>query len=433
MKDRVPTKVLPNGAIRFGEYDESGNLLGYKYIRREDEPTEVGTPQNKTTLMPDALATALGLNPATATVAEGIGAAQKTVPIGGIMSSIRTDFMQDVSAGKYLSCSGQILNVALYPELGQVAPSILGNFAVQNASYGSNAAWTMIETDTGRLIVATNSNNIKYSDDEGTTWQTVATPMTSNKWIFKAHSNRLFCAGYKSDDNGITWTQIGGVAGYARFKANNNVLIGIFQSGIDWLYRSTDNGDTWSQVTLPTSRDWNRWLVTDTGRIILVSNNSSPDWIVSDDNGATWSFLSQTILSNYSPNTLANVGGNKLLISASSGYTYKTIQSTDNGNSWSQLGTFGFYNESKMFLKDNLLYGLLMGGRPLVSFKDAGAGTQATNTGSFVTDADNMFLTSTGKIFVLKVVTSGTGSPGVWEAKKSITLPSIANFYVRVK
>lgn len=47
VKDRVPSQVLENGAIRYEEFDANGNSLGYKYIKRADEPIEVGTPINK--------------------------------------------------------------------------------------------------------------------------------------------------------------------------------------------------------------------------------------------------------------------------------------------------------------------------------------------------------------------------------------------------
>lgn len=47
IKDRIPTKVLSNGAIRYGVYDENNNLLRYEYIKREDEPLEEGTNINR--------------------------------------------------------------------------------------------------------------------------------------------------------------------------------------------------------------------------------------------------------------------------------------------------------------------------------------------------------------------------------------------------
>ena len=50
IKDRVPVNVLSNDAIRYGIYDEEGNLVRYEYIKREDEPVEVGTSINKALL-----------------------------------------------------------------------------------------------------------------------------------------------------------------------------------------------------------------------------------------------------------------------------------------------------------------------------------------------------------------------------------------------
>ena len=47
VKDRIPTEVLNNGAVRYGVYDENRNLLRYEYMKREDEPIEEGTPVNK--------------------------------------------------------------------------------------------------------------------------------------------------------------------------------------------------------------------------------------------------------------------------------------------------------------------------------------------------------------------------------------------------
>ena len=56
MKDRQPTQILDNGAFRYGIYDESGQLLRYDYMKREDAPTVEGTPLNKANLLSDATA-----------------------------------------------------------------------------------------------------------------------------------------------------------------------------------------------------------------------------------------------------------------------------------------------------------------------------------------------------------------------------------------
>ena len=61
MRDRTPTKVLDNGALRYGVYDEAGNFLRHEYLGLEDEPTQPGTPLNKATLLKDYTANLLGL------------------------------------------------------------------------------------------------------------------------------------------------------------------------------------------------------------------------------------------------------------------------------------------------------------------------------------------------------------------------------------
>lgn len=45
--DRVPTEVLSNGAVRWEQFDSSGNSLGYVYLKKADEPAVVGTPIDK--------------------------------------------------------------------------------------------------------------------------------------------------------------------------------------------------------------------------------------------------------------------------------------------------------------------------------------------------------------------------------------------------
>lgn len=61
MKDRIPTKILSNGALRYGVYDEAETLLRYEYIKPEDEPTQEGNPLCKATLLDDSACIAMGL------------------------------------------------------------------------------------------------------------------------------------------------------------------------------------------------------------------------------------------------------------------------------------------------------------------------------------------------------------------------------------
>jgi hypothetical protein len=56
MQDRASTK--PN---RYAVYDDAHNFIRYEYHERADEPTQAGDALNKANLLPDAVATALGL------------------------------------------------------------------------------------------------------------------------------------------------------------------------------------------------------------------------------------------------------------------------------------------------------------------------------------------------------------------------------------
>lgn len=56
MNDRISTEVLANGAIRYAEYNAQGGLVGYRYMLPADEPSEVGTPISKATLLKDMTA-----------------------------------------------------------------------------------------------------------------------------------------------------------------------------------------------------------------------------------------------------------------------------------------------------------------------------------------------------------------------------------------
>lgn len=56
MRDRIPSK--PN---RYAVYDDAHNFIRYEYHERADEPTQVGSALNKANLLPDDVATALGL------------------------------------------------------------------------------------------------------------------------------------------------------------------------------------------------------------------------------------------------------------------------------------------------------------------------------------------------------------------------------------
>lgn len=59
MRDRTPTRVLENGALRYGVYAEDGSLLRHEYLALEDEPADTGTELSKLNLLQDSTEVAL--------------------------------------------------------------------------------------------------------------------------------------------------------------------------------------------------------------------------------------------------------------------------------------------------------------------------------------------------------------------------------------
>ena len=123
MKDRQPTQVLANGAIRYGVYNANGTLDRYEYLKREDAPTVEGTPLNKANLLSDATAAKLWPNAATRpedpTVNDALGKlSEGTAKVGDIAITARTDL-----SDAWLPCDGRTVSQEAYPELFSVLRS----------------------------------------------------------------------------------------------------------------------------------------------------------------------------------------------------------------------------------------------------------------------------------------------------------------------
>lgn len=117
MKDRQPTKVLSNGAIRYGIYNSDGSLDHYEYMKRMDEPTVEGTPLNKANLLSDATERKIWPDPATRpsdpTVSQALAELRKgTFSVGDVLVTARAK-----PSDAWLLCDGQKITRADYPEL----------------------------------------------------------------------------------------------------------------------------------------------------------------------------------------------------------------------------------------------------------------------------------------------------------------------------
>lgn len=140
MIDRVPTEILSNGAIRYGIYDADSNLIRYEYIKLEDDPTQEGDALNKANLLPDAVATALGLtgNPQ---VKDALSAL--TTLVNGKAKIVTGSY---TGTGTYGVDNLNSITLSFAPKLVFIADVVNGYYALfvtaaLSSAYGTNGAW----------------------------------------------------------------------------------------------------------------------------------------------------------------------------------------------------------------------------------------------------------------------------------------------------
>lgn len=166
MKDRQPTKVLTNGAIRYGIYNSDGSLDHYEYMKRMDEPTVEGTPLNKANLLSDATAAKLWPNattrPEDPTVNDALGKlSEGTAKVGDIAITARTDL-----SDAWLPCDGRTVLQEQYPELFSVLRSSAAPlpWTLKTASINPTAMWFL----NGEWVAM--SGNKLYTSADLETW-----------------------------------------------------------------------------------------------------------------------------------------------------------------------------------------------------------------------------------------------------------------------
>ena len=124
---------------------------------------------------------------------------------------------------------------------------------------GSSSQRSMLKTSTGRYVVSTFNDGVKWSDD-GQTWNDNQDSYLGNStWLHlvEADNGDLFMGGAgfaQSTDGGNNWSgasQSINLVGFVE-KAGNGMLFAISPFGGAW--QSSDNGATWVEITaLPAS------------------------------------------------------------------------------------------------------------------------------------------------------------------------------------
>ena len=184
MKDRQPTQILSNGAIRYGVYTAGGALDHYVYLKREDAPTVEGTTLNKANLLSDATAAKIwpgSEKPDDPTVNDALAKlAQGTARVGDIAITSRTDL-----SAAWLPCDGRTVSQEQYPDLCSVlrTPASPSLWTQKTVSTNIGAGGDAISYENGhwfRTYRDAASAHILVSDD-GETWTEWAMPQ--NLWV----------------------------------------------------------------------------------------------------------------------------------------------------------------------------------------------------------------------------------------------------------
>lgn len=176
MKDRQPTQVLANGAIRYGIYNADGTLARYEYMKREDAPTVEGTPLNKANLLSDATEAKIWRGddkPEEPTVNDALNKlADGTAKIGDIEITARTDL-----SAAWLRCNGIGITQTQYPELYSVLRTSASPqpFSVKSDPIGFENMWFINGEWLGIKLNSSTGLRTVYTSPDLTAWTQRAT------------------------------------------------------------------------------------------------------------------------------------------------------------------------------------------------------------------------------------------------------------------
>lgn len=154
MKDRVSTKILDNGATRYGVYDETGKLLRYEYIKLEDEPTVEGDLFSKANMLPDSIPAALGLKMGNPQVKDALNV---LAHVGNLhlwerVQSGVTDYLTSTDRNAYTNGTVGNTTITYLGQLGGGARIEVGSY-VGTGTYGSLNPITLTFVGIPKLVI----------------------------------------------------------------------------------------------------------------------------------------------------------------------------------------------------------------------------------------------------------------------------------------
>ncbi len=196
----------------------------------------------------------------------------------------------------------------------------------------SSPSSTVIHHDT---ILAV-GDGLFRSTDQGLTWTRLGQDViTCCEKTIAWSGNMIVVNTYNygplfiSNNNGVTWTEIGGSLPSDNFTGvtilSHDIFVATYQHGV---FKSTDNGQTFIASNNGLTSTITYSIEAGDTRIYAGTGNGL---FVSNDHGANWSVISNTLLQGHEIFHLA-ISGSTLLAGGFDALFY----STDNGVSWTQ-------------------------------------------------------------------------------------------------
>jgi photosystem II stability/assembly factor-like uncharacterized protein len=289
---------------------------------------------------------------------ENVGDTMVVVGNTGLINRSTNNGANWTTFTKYVK-AGTLNDVEADPTTGKVwavgAPGISGSVFDQ-VMYSTNrgADWTfqpipnsnstfnsisMVNSNTG--YIAGLLGRIRKTTDGGTTWDSVASPITTTISRIKfadANTGWIFATLgtiQKTTDGGTTWTaQTSGVATTINDADFVNATTGWFVTTVGGLRKTTNGGDNWDAQTSNYGSTLNDIDMVDanTGYVVGLTGNMRK----TTDGGTTWDTVATPVSTTL--NDVSFFNANFGVIVGLSGYTARTI---DGGASWILSNTGG--------------------------------------------------------------------------------------------
>jgi|GEM_PF-5474044 len=209
---------------------------------------------------------------------------------------------------------------------------------------------TIVSDSRGRVFVEANGGLFR-STDNGSSWTLVSPPTISFSWVLAIDANdNLYAAAYaggqhglvRSTDGGSSWTmggsdfsKYGQIRSLAIDSQGRIFVVTVSQGELtpteSYIFRSLDNGESFMQIAYYQENPV--WSIMIAPNNHVFANHGNSGVFRSTDNGTTWTQSGETF----------NDGDLVSLVANGSGHIFagtwqsKTFRSTDDGLSWARV------------------------------------------------------------------------------------------------